>query len=149
MILHKSFQLTLIITIICHSSACNLSSYYTDKPTGQPQAHEKSESKDIVQASTYGNGDGTEGKKTASGETFDPDSMTAAHKSYPFGTRLRVTNPKNKKSVILRVNDRGPFIKGRELDVSSRAARKLGIEKSGVFALETKVLAADRERKND
>ena len=66
-----------------------------------------------------------DGRKTASGEKFDMHDMTAAHRTFPFGTRLRVTNLDNGKSVEVRVNDRGPFAKGRILDVSLKAAKKL------------------------
>lgn len=68
---------------------------------------------------------------TASGERASPSTMTAAHRTLPFGTKIRVTNQRNGKSVVLRVNDRGPFIKGRIVDVTKRAARKLGFVKSG------------------
>lgn len=69
--------------------------------------------------------------KTASGEQMNPSAMTAAHRSYRFGTKLRVTNKRNGRSVIVRINDRGPFIKGRIVDVSKAAARKLGFINSG------------------
>jgi len=72
------------------------------------------------------------GKRTASGERFDMYAMTCAHKTLQFGTKLRVTNPDNKKSVIVIVNDRGPFIRGRDLDLSYGAAKKIGIVKQGV-----------------
>lgn len=72
------------------------------------------------------------GRRTASGERLHSDSMTCAHRTYPFGTLLKVTNPANKKSVIVRVNDRGPFVKGRIIDLSRRAARELGIISAGV-----------------
>jgi rare lipoprotein A len=69
--------------------------------------------------------------KTASGERMNPAKLTAAHKTLPFGTKLRVTNPKNGKSVVVRINDRGPFIKGRVLDLSKAAAQKIGIISRG------------------
>lgn len=69
--------------------------------------------------------------KTASGERMNPSGMTAAHRSLPFGTKLKVTNKRNGKSVVVRVNDRGPFIKGRVLDLSKGAAGKLGFIGSG------------------
>ena len=83
-------------------------------------------------ASHYGAGDGLDGKKTASGETFNADALTAAHKSLPFGTELMVVNPENGKSVKVRVNDRGPYVKGRQLDLSEQAAEELGLTKDGV-----------------
>lgn len=70
--------------------------------------------------------------KTASGERMNPAAMTAAHRSLPFGTKLKVTNRKNGKSVVVVVNDRGPFIKGRVLDLSKAAANRLGFVSSGV-----------------
>lgn len=62
-----------------------------------------------------------DGRKTASGTRFDNSKLTAAHKKLPFGTKLKVTNEKNNKSVIVEVTDRGPFIKGREIDLSKQA----------------------------
>lgn len=69
--------------------------------------------------------------KTASGERMNPSAMTAAHRSLPFGTKVKVTNKKNGKSVVVRINDRGPFIKGRVIDVSKGAAQKLGFISAG------------------
>lgn len=77
-------------------------------------------------ASIYGNGDGEEWTKTASGERMDPRELTAAHKTLPFGTRVLVTNRSNGYRVTVRINDRGPFKRGRIIDVSPRAARELG-----------------------
>ena len=71
------------------------------------------------------------GSRTASGEPMNPAAMTAAHRTLPFGTRLRVTNKRNGKSVVVRVNDRGPFIRGRILDLSRGAAHKLGFVGAG------------------
>lgn len=72
------------------------------------------------------------GTRTASGAKFQPGALTAAHRSLPFGTVLRVTNLANQRSIHVTVNDRGPFIKGRILDVSSGAADALGFRQSGV-----------------
>ena len=69
--------------------------------------------------------------KTASGERMNPSAMTAAHRSLPFGTKVKVTNKDNGKSVVVRINDRGPFIKGRVIDVSKGAARQLGFVGAG------------------
>jgi rare lipoprotein A len=69
--------------------------------------------------------------RTASGERMNPAAMTAAHRSLPFGTHVRVTNKKNGRSVVVRVNDRGPFIRGRILDVSRGAAKALGFVARG------------------
>jgi rare lipoprotein A len=69
-----------------------------------------------------------EGSHTASGERFNPDGMTAAHRTYPFGTKLMVINPRNGKTVTVTVNDRGPFVKGVTLDLSRGAARAIGLQ---------------------
>lgn len=82
-------------------------------------------------------------KKTANGEKYNPEGMTAAHRSLKFGTRLRLTNPKNGKSVVVRINDRGPFIKGVDLDVSRGVARHLDMIKSGHAILLVEQLAND------
>ena len=76
------------------------------------------------------------GPKTASGERFNPNGLTAAHKTFPFGTKLRLVNRSNGKTVTVRVNDRGPFIEGRELDVSRGAAIALGMVGSGIATLQ-------------
>ena len=80
------------------------------------------------------------GKKTASGEKFDMHAMTAAHRTLPFGTRIRVTNLENGKSVVVRVNDRGPFAEGRILDLSLAAAKKLEMTGKGTVKARVEVL---------
>jgi len=74
----------------------------------------------------------TEDTQTASGEKFNPNELTAAHRTLPFGTRLRVTNVATGKSVTVRVNDRGPYVRGRVVDVSYSAAESLGMVEKGV-----------------
>jgi rare lipoprotein A len=81
------------------------------------------------------------GRRTASGEVYNPDAMTMAHKTLPFGTRVKVTNLANKKSVTLRVNDRGPTQADRIGDVSLAAARQLGMVRSGVADAELEVVS--------
>ncbi|MDQ0504286.1 septal ring lytic transglycosylase RlpA family protein [Xanthobacter agilis] len=73
-----------------------------------------------------------QGQHTASGERFKPGELTAAHRSLPFGTKVRVTNLGNGKSVVVRINDRGPYIRGRIIDVSRAAASHLGFTGRGV-----------------
>jgi rare lipoprotein A len=72
------------------------------------------------------------GRRTASGERFNQHGMTAAHRTVAFGSRLKVTNLSNGRSVVVRVNDRGPFIRGRIVDVSAGAARQIGMHGRGV-----------------
>jgi rare lipoprotein A len=80
------------------------------------------------------------GRPTASGTPYRPGKLTAAHNTLPFGTRIRVTNTRTGRSVKVVVNDRGPHTKGRIVDVSKRAARKLGLVKAGVAPVTLKVI---------
>ena len=84
-------------------------------------------------ASWYG--PGFAGRSTASGDRFDPKGLTAAHRHLPFGTPVRVTNLHNGRSVVVTINDRGPYVKGRVLDVSLGAARELGMLRRGVASV--------------
>jgi rare lipoprotein A len=77
-----------------------------------------------------------EGRRTASGERFDPRGMTAAHRTLPFGTRLSVANPMTGKSVIVIINDRGPFVSGVGLDLSLGAAQALGMRGTGAVCIQ-------------
>lgn len=93
-------------------------------------------------ASWYG--PGFAGKKTSNGEKFDPRDMTAAHKTLPFGTTLKVTNLDNGKSCVVRVNDRGPFIGDRILDLSKAAAEKIGMVGTGTAPVEIIALSTPK-----
>ncbi|HLI19728.1 MAG TPA: septal ring lytic transglycosylase RlpA family protein [Stellaceae bacterium] len=84
----------------------------------------------LIKASWY-----SSGYRTASGEHFNPNGLTAAHRSLPFGTRLAVTNPANGRTVIVRINDRGPFVRGVGLDLSRGAAFALGMRGTGVVRI--------------
>ena len=77
-------------------------------------------------ASVYGNGDGYAGRKTANGERMNPRAMIAAHRTLPFGTRVAVINQRNGKQVVVRISDRGPFIRGRIIDLTPAGARAIG-----------------------
>ena len=81
------------------------------------------------------------GKFTANGEVYNQMALTAAHKNLSFGTLLKITNPKNGKSVIVRINDRGPYIEGRELDLSKGAAIELGMLEKGVARVKVQEVA--------
>jgi len=78
------------------------------------------------------------GRKTASGETFRNSKLTAAHKTLPFDTKVKVINKNNGKSVKVRINDRGPFVAGRIIDLSKKAAKKIDLDKAGVAEVELK-----------
>jgi rare lipoprotein A len=84
------------------------------------------------------------GRKTSSGETYNMYAMTAAHKTLPLGTHLSVINLNNSKNVIVRINDRGPFVRGRIIDLSYSAAKKLEIVSSGTAPVEIMALGADQ-----
>lgn len=85
---------------------------------------------EIVGVATY-YGKEFHGKRTASGEIYNMYALTAAHRTLKFGTRVRVTNLQNRKSVVVRINDRGPFVKGRIIDLSYEAARRIGLLSMG------------------
>ena len=78
-------------------------------------------------ASVYANGDGHAWSKTANGERVNPGALTAAHKTLPFGTRVLVSNQQNGKTVVVRISDRGPFIRGRIIDLTPAGARAIGM----------------------
>ena len=80
------------------------------------------------------------GKRTASGEKFNNSAMTAAHKTLPFGTHMKVTNMRNKKSVVVRINDRGPHKKGRVIDLTQAAAHKIGFGSHGLAKVKLQIL---------
>ncbi len=81
------------------------------------------------------------GRKTASGERFNQEGLTAAHKTLPLGTRVRVTNLRNGESVDVKINDRGPYHKGRVLDLSKGAAREIGMLGAGTAKVKVEVIA--------
>lgn len=81
------------------------------------------------------------GRRTASGETYDKKAFTAANKTLPFGTRVKITNLKNNKSVVVRVNDRGPFTKNRAFDLSKAAFMEIASLKSGVIPISYEIIA--------
>lgn len=83
------------------------------------------------------------GRKTASGDKYDKNELTAAHKTLPFGTKVKVTNTRNGKSVIVEINDRGPFVKSRVLDLSQAAFSEIGHTNTGVMHVEYEVLEAE------
>ena len=102
-----------------------------------------------MKASWYG--PGFHGRLTANGEVYDQMSFTAAHKSLKFGTLLKITNLRNNKSVVIRINDRGPYVSGRDLDLSKAAALELGMVKRGVAKIkveEIKIAGLDNPMMN-
>ena len=94
-------------------------------------------------ASYYSNG--LNGRRMSNGERYDRNAFTCAHRTLPFGTRLKITNPRNGKSVIVRVTDRGPFVRGRVVDLSYAAARELGTLASGVAYVKVELVRKETE----
>jgi len=121
-----------ILGLLC---ACSPTAVYTNKPTGNTgqQRPSTGTNQQYMVASWYGNP--YHGRKTANGETYNMYDLTAAHRTLPFGTKLRLTNESSQKSVTVRINDRGPFIEGRDIDVSYKAAQDLGFVDQGVCRL--------------
>lgn len=105
------------------------------KEIAKPESHHLL----VGEASWYGKA--FAGRKTASGERFNYYKLTAAHKTLPFGTLVEVTNLSNGRSVIVKINDRGPFIKGRIIDMSKAAAQQIGMVRSGKAMVEIKPLS--------
>jgi rare lipoprotein A len=95
-------------------------------------------------ASVYGNGDGYAWRKTANGERMNPGAMTAAHRTLPFGTRVSVINQRNGKSVVVRISDRGPFVRGRIIDLTPAGARAISL--SGLAPVKLTVLSGAAKR---
>ena len=101
----------------------------------------------VGNASWYG--PNFDGKKTANGERFNAESLTAAHPSLPFGSWVRVVNTRNGKFEVVRINDRGPYQEGREIDVSYRVARKIGLINSGVSQVRLELMQLPPKRTRD
>jgi len=107
----------------------------------EEQAYRSGRARQMGYASWYGNErDGFHYKKTANGETMMPDAWTCAHPFLPFGAIVRVENLSNKRSALLRVNDRGPYVKGRIIDLSLRGAMEIGIVNSGIAKVSVHVV---------
>lgn len=87
-----------------------------------------------------------QGRLTANGEVFDTNQLTAAHRTLPFGTVVRVTNPVSEQSVVVRINDRGPFVEGRVIDLSRAAADAIGIAAAGVAPVRVEIIHLPAER---
>jgi rare lipoprotein A len=99
---------------------------------------------EVGTASWYG--PGFHGRQTASGEIYDQNAMTAAHRTLPLGTVARVTNTDNGRSVVVLINDRGPYIRGRVIDVSKGVARRLGMIDDGLVKVQIEILRGPETR---
>lgn len=126
------------VALSAQSMASTPASVSTDIPAASNPRGE------VGLASWYG--EECHGNLTASGEVFDMNGLTAAHWDYPFGTKLRVTNLRNKRQVIVRINDRGPGIEGRIIDLSMEAARQLGYMGAGLATVQLEVVLETKTR---
>jgi len=117
--------------LITDQSVAVVDSLQTQEPPGYPPG-------ETMVATYYSKR--FQGRKTASGERYNRDALTCAHKTLPFQTLLKITNPQNSKSVIVRVNDRGPFNRGRDIDLSYAAAKEIGMLAAGVLPVQVEVL---------
>lgn len=114
-------------------------------PAAQPDFDETTDTQwdEIGDASWYGGR--FQGRKTANGEVFDTNLLTAAHKTLPFNTIVRVHNPENGQSVLVRINDRGPFVENRIIDLSQAAAGQIGIAQAGISEVRLKIVRMGEE----
>ncbi|HKX89488.1 MAG TPA: septal ring lytic transglycosylase RlpA family protein [Sphingopyxis sp.] len=132
----------MLLPLLLTASATAQEVEVTDNPiAGIAQPTDDETEIDGGMASYYGNE--LAGNRTASGERFDPGQLTAAHRTLPFGSMVRVTNTSNGDSVIVRINDRGPFSRGRVIDVSQAAAREIGMHRSGTARVKLALLDND------
>lgn len=132
---NTSFRLIVILWTSLHFTYC-ARQYSSRDGRSYPQSFEGRS--DIGYASWYG--DQFHGRKTASGEMYDMYSMTAAHREAPFGTQVRVTNLSNNRQTIVKINDRGPFVRGRIIDLSKKAAQDIGMIGSGTTKVKLEFL---------
>jgi rare lipoprotein A len=147
---HGVIFVVLLFALHCSSPKSSISEGKPGRlPSGTPAdgkpAQETAEDGRLERglASWYGgDGDGFAGGVTANGEIYDPSALTCAHRTLPFGTRVEVENLANGRRVILRVNDRGPFIRGRIIDVSQQAAQSLGMLHHGVVDVRLRAVDA-------
>jgi rare lipoprotein A len=152
----RGLSLSAVALMAAALSACAQSAVMSDRPTSRSVAQQpapkqvatvtrKQKTRSASSGGSLGASNGMasfykHGSKTASGERFNPNELTAAHRTLPFGTRVRVTNVATGKTVTVRVNDRGPFIDGRVIDVSHSAAESLGMVGQGVAKVKLDVV---------
>jgi rare lipoprotein A len=128
----------LCVSLTITLSGCATVARTPAAPAATPPARAATPGTYVGKASWYG--EPHHGRKTASGERYDMHALTAAHRTLPLGTKLRVTNVENGRAVVVRVNDRGPYIDGRVIDLSRAAARQLGELGDGLFNVRLEVL---------
>lgn len=134
----KNIILTIFATLLLAS--CSTAVHFTSERYSRYEDMNNSQVVNIMYGKASYYGDEFNGRATASGEIFDNREFTAAHKSLPFGTFVRVTNLSNNSSVVVKINDRGPFVSGRIIDLTKAAAEKLGMLQAGVIDVKIEIL---------
>jgi rare lipoprotein A len=146
----STLMLALVISGFGRTSAQEVDDQPTPEPFEEPSPPFEESSPPQEPAATFETGYASfyhpvfHGRRTANGETFDRHGLTAAHKTLPFGTLVRVTNLRNDRRLVVRVNDRGPLIKNRVIDLTPRAARELGFLANGVTWVKLEVLTPEQ-----
>lgn len=127
------------VVVLTMASAFSMPLILNAKQTHYQPAHAaKTDKKMIGLASFYGAK--FNGRRTANGEKFNNSRLTAAHKTLPFGSKVQVTNMRNGRSVVVRINDRGPYVRGRIIDLSRAAAKQIGLGSSGTARVKLELL---------
>ena len=134
----KLIIIALLIITSCRNTKLSLRNINHEREKGKKEIVDPNKKVIVGLSSFYA--DKYHGRLTANGEVYDMHKMTCAHKSLPFNTKLKVTYLKTNKSVIVRVNDRGPFVKGRILDLSLGAAKEIGLFEDGVGEVRIEIL---------
>lgn len=135
----STFAIIALAAAVAHGRT--LETHAEEAPGGCAAVPEHVTHREQGRASWYGRA--RHGKATADGQPMDRNAMTAAHRRLPLGSRVRVTNLENGRSVELTINDRGPYVRGRVIDVSQRAAEELGFRQSGTARVRIETLPSD------
>ena len=138
--------LTALVATLTVSTAVSATPSVTSTQANPSVGSKQLIAQSVGQASFYGNEPGEGGPLTANGERYNSGGLTAAHRTLPFGTRVRVTSPNTGRSVVVRINDRGPFHGNRIIDLSVGAARAIGLTNSGVGTVRMDVLGGGESR---
>ncbi len=136
----RGFRAIATLGLIMAAAPLTLAPGQTGPGLAQASASEKTRVAKTISGPASWYGGKFHGRTTANGERYDMNEMTAAHRSLPFGTQVRVTNERNGRSVVVRINDRGPFVGNRVIDLSRGAAAAVGMVRSGVAPVRIDVL---------
>lgn len=135
------YRSLLLLGLFAVLAGCASNTPTTRTVTKPPASNDRTEGAYTATGDASFYGSQHQGQKTANGERFDQNALTAAHRTLPFGSRVQVTNLRNKKTVEVRINDRGPFARGRIIDISKKAAEQLDMLGDGVVPVSIKLLS--------